>query len=720
MAVKTLIEVGRYQCHRKLGSGGMAEIYQARVTGALNFSKEVAVKLMHRHLSTNPAIVELFVNEAKITATLDHPNIVTVFELGEHEGNLFMVMELVEGLDLGAFLARLKARGQTVPGNLALAIAIEVTKALQFVHACAPGRRDHAPPIIHRDLSPGNIMLSRFGAVKLLDFGVAKTLLGDEDTESIARGKWHYMSPEQVRGERLDGRSDLFSLGAVFFEMLTGRQAFRGQTVVDSMRKVEQADLPPVPGIEPVLEELLNTLLARERSARYANASEALDAMVQLLILRGSATGERQIADFLDRLDKGDPAPGDRSTPAPRRRSREDAQAFFGDDEHPDIQTIPQREPPQAVRASSEEPAAETTAPHGRKPTGQPPDVGSPRAEQSAGPSPASLQEFDDDEPTAVTVEQPPDPAAGRVNGSQHDTPGEDLSPDPPPTAEPFSPQLDLEHYMPTDPVQRVTVRPRVWTGRNLVILALALLALLIAGIAILIATRRQNARSPSRAASTRSAVRNAEPDAQVARPVIDATAERVAADAAKPRPVMLAKDPPSPGARPAPGTTPSAHPSLPIHGPPRQGELDVQTIPKGAKVFVSGILRGTSPLRVRLPPGRRYALVLSTPGLGLYRSPVWLPPTHGRRVKIMLQTLSRRLHKAGPGRTSIQVTCRTKGLYRIYIDGRDTGFDCPTPPIAVLPVIHSVSMYMPTQNKTVWKKLRPRLRQLSVIDWPY
>ena len=199
MAVKTPIEVGRYHCHRPLGSGGMAEIYQARVTGAQDFTKEVAIKLMHRHLSENPSIVELFVNEAKITATLDHPNIVTVFELGEHEGNLFMVMERVEGLDLGALLSQLDIRGQTVPGDIALAIAIEIAKALQFVHACGPGRREHTVPIIHRDLSPGNIMLSRSGAVKLLDFGVAKTLLGDDETASIARGKWHYMSPEQVR-----------------------------------------------------------------------------------------------------------------------------------------------------------------------------------------------------------------------------------------------------------------------------------------------------------------------------------------------------------------------------------------------------------------------------------------------------------------------------------------------------------------------------------------
>jgi serine/threonine protein kinase len=301
--VSETIQVGRYLCHRKIGTGGMAEIYQARMPGAHGFSKEVAIKLMHRHLATNPAIVDLFVNEARITGGLDHPNIVTVFELDKHEGQLFMVMEMVDGLDLGALLARLAKEGRLLDWDVALTIAMDVTQALQFVHACVPGRRGRTAPVVHRDLSPGNIMVSRSGGVKLLDFGVAKTLLSDDDTETIARGKWHYMSPEQVRGEQLDGRSDLFSLGAVLFELLTGRQAFKGRTVVDSMRKVEQADLPPVSDLEPVLQELLAKLLARDRDSRYADASEALEAMAQVMILRGKTTGERQIATLLYELD---------------------------------------------------------------------------------------------------------------------------------------------------------------------------------------------------------------------------------------------------------------------------------------------------------------------------------------------------------------------------------------------------------------------------------
>ncbi len=297
------IQVDRFLCHQKIGTGGMAEIFQARMTGVHGFTKEVAIKRMHRHLSTNPAIVDLFVNEARITGELDHPNIVTVFELGMHEGQLFMVMELVDGLDLSTLLARLAQNSQTMEWDVALAIAMEVTRALQFVHACVAGRQGHVDPVVHRDLSPGNIMVSRSGGVKLLDFGVAKTLVGDEDTDTIARGKWHYMSPEQVRGEQLDGRSDLFSLGTVLFELLTGRQAFKGQSVVDSMHRVEQADLPSAPDLEPVLEELLTKMLARDRDSRYAHASEALEAMAQILMLRGKTTGDRQIAALLNSLD---------------------------------------------------------------------------------------------------------------------------------------------------------------------------------------------------------------------------------------------------------------------------------------------------------------------------------------------------------------------------------------------------------------------------------
>jgi eukaryotic-like serine/threonine-protein kinase len=488
--VSETIQVGRYLCHRKIGSGGMAEIFGARLDGVHSFTKEVAIKLMHRHLSSNPTIVDLFVNEARITGDLDHPNIVTVFELGKHNGQLFMVMELVDGLDLGALLTRLTENGRIMDWDAALIIAMEVARALQFVHACVVGRQGLADPVVHRDLSPGNIMVSRAGGVKLLDFGVAKTLVGDDDTDTIARGKWHYMSPEQVRGEQLDGRSDLFSLGTVLFELLTGRQAFKGQSVVDSMRNVEQADLPPAPDLEPVLEELLTKLLARDRDARYANASEALEAMAQILMLRGKTTGDLQIATLLHTLDTTTRSALVTKESGPVLAAVDSAYLGVGDQS--EIRTIPQRNPDARKNAGADETEpGETTLPT---------VLGSHRTERKqSGVPPLTVAPLMDDESTSVTDDQLTNPRGTRR--PRHE------QPDAPPRAaaeernlpDPSLPQVYFDHFMPDDEVQEVTVKPQVWAGRNMVVLILAILAILTAGVAILIAIGQRRGRPPGR-----------------------------------------------------------------------------------------------------------------------------------------------------------------------------------------------------------------------------
>jgi hypothetical protein len=159
---------------------------------------------------------------------------------------------------------------------------------------------------------------------------------------------------------------------------------------------------------------------------------------------------------------------------------------------------------------------------------------------------------------------------------------------------------------------------------------------------------------------------------------------------------------------------------ALPITGRPGPGALDVVTNPKNVRIFVNGTLRGRSHGRVQLRPGRRYHVALSYPGRGLYKTRLWMPTGVGRRLKITMPFLPKRPARARPGRTSIRVTCKTQGVHRVYLDTKDTGYDCPTPPLAVLPVIHGVALYLMDQRKTVWKKIRPKPRQTAVVEFPY
>lgn len=645
----------------------MAEIYQARLAGAQGFFKEVAIKRMHRHLSENQAVVDLFVNEARITSRLDHPNIVTVFELDECDGRLFMVMELVDGLDLGGLLGLLEESHQSMGWDVALAIAMEVTRALQFVHACVPGRKGRAEPAIHRDLSPGNIMVSRSGGVKLLDFGVAKTLLGDDDTDTIARGKWHYMSPEQVRGEQLDGRSDLFSLGAVLFELLTGQQAFKGQTLVDSMRKVEQAQLPPAPTLEPPLEELLTTLLARDRDQRYPDASVALEAMARIMVQQGSTTGERQIATLLQRLD------GDWVDDVDDEVTHEVMAARDVDD-----QLTNPRGHPFAPGAAAEDTDDQLTNPRG---DGRP--LSGPVALPGPGRKPL---------PT-------PTPPLDAPRHAPADPPGDPHLP------EPSLPWLSIDLEPEEEPP-----KPQPWPRRNLVWLLGALLAILVAGGGVTLAVVQR--RAPPR---SQGAARKAE------RPR-GAQRNRTNATAPGPRARALPRVPPRTRPRTSPRLPPPRRPTpsgtVPMTGVVGKGQLDVVTNPADARVYVNSTFRGLSPLRALAPAGRRIRVALSLRGRGLYRTRLWMPAAVGRRIKIMMPFVSRPLKEARAGRTAIRVICNTAGVHRVYIDGRDTGRDCPTPPLEVLPVVHLVTLYLPTEGKTVWRKLRPKAGQTATVSF--
>jgi serine/threonine-protein kinase len=269
-------KLGKYQLLERLGGGGMAEVFRARLTGPAGFEKLLALKWILPHFSNEPEFVQMFIHEATLAARLDHANIVRIQEFDRIDDRYFIAMEWVDGKDLRAVLAQSRAIGRPLGVGEAVLIAGEVARGLAFAHGeLTPG----APEIIHRDISPHNLMLSRAGEVKITDFGIAKLASSASLTRTgTVKGKLAYMSPEQACGDVLDKRSDLFSLGCVLWELLTGQRLFAAPNELATLESLKNGPIHPPsahnPAVPPGLDELALHLLARDREARCSSASE--------------------------------------------------------------------------------------------------------------------------------------------------------------------------------------------------------------------------------------------------------------------------------------------------------------------------------------------------------------------------------------------------------------------------------------------------------------
>jgi eukaryotic-like serine/threonine-protein kinase len=272
--------VSHYRVFEKLGGGGMGIVYHAE---DLVLRRSVALKFLPQELTKDKRALERFMREARAAAALNHPNICTVYEIAEHEEQQFIVMELLEGRTLKYHIA-----GRSLPKHETVDLAIQIVDALEAAHSKG---------IIHRDIKPANIFVSPRGQAKVLDFGLAKLLSAESTADPLAEeartlsgsnneltdpgstvGTVAYMSPEQVRGEQLDGRTDLFSFGTVLFEMATGQQAFMRHTAALTYDAI--LNRPPTvsvsinPEIPPKLQEIIDKALEKDRDLRYQSASE--------------------------------------------------------------------------------------------------------------------------------------------------------------------------------------------------------------------------------------------------------------------------------------------------------------------------------------------------------------------------------------------------------------------------------------------------------------
>lgn len=299
-------QFGKYLLLDRINQGGMAEVYLAKAFGFGGTDQLIAVKRIRREVSEDPTFVEMFVNEAKLAVMLNHANIARIFELGKTGAHYYIAMEYLAGRDLRALLNRANHNGIRLPEHLVLYIVASVLEGLDFAHRKQDlSGRDLN--IVHRDVSPHNVIISYSGEVKLIDFGIAKAANNAANSQSgVLKGKYGYMAPEQVLGRAVDARTDIFSAGVLFYELLTQRRLFEGASDFSILEKVRYAEVYPpaliVPGIPPQVEDLVLRALNVDADHRYPTASDMHDAVVEVMLESYGQPTPRELANLMKSL----------------------------------------------------------------------------------------------------------------------------------------------------------------------------------------------------------------------------------------------------------------------------------------------------------------------------------------------------------------------------------------------------------------------------------
>jgi serine/threonine protein kinase len=268
----------RYRVIEKIASGGMAEVFRAESAGLEGFKKTVAIKRVLPHLAEKKQFIGMFLDEARLSAHLSHSNCVQVFDIGVGDNTYFIVMEYVDGSDLKGVIEYRKKLGQPFPLEEACLVCVRICEGLSYAHELTDSRGE-SMHIVHRDMSPPNVLMTRHGEVKIVDFGLAKANSQLEHSEpGIIKGKFSYLSPEAAQGLPVDARTDVFAVGIILWELLAGRRLFLGESDLETVRMVQQAKVPPVrqfnPSVPAELEAALMKSLAGDPRQRYLTARD--------------------------------------------------------------------------------------------------------------------------------------------------------------------------------------------------------------------------------------------------------------------------------------------------------------------------------------------------------------------------------------------------------------------------------------------------------------
>jgi serine/threonine-protein kinase len=301
-----LVRIGRYDLIYVLGRGGMATVYMGQVRGLAGFEKLVTIKVIHQHLAQEQSFVDMFLDEARISALIQHPNVAAVQEVGREEGLLYMVGEFVEGQSLRDLMAKARHRSTRLSHPMAAFVASCVCDGLHAAHELID-EEGRPLNLVHRDVSPPNVMISYQGFIKLIDFGVAQARGRLAHTEAgTIKGKMGYLAPEQLRGKLLDRRCDIFALGVMLYEMAIGLHPFPGETELERLNCIAsgkyRAPRTVEPTIDPKLERIIVKALAHRREDRFETAAEMSASLRQYIASTGLPMGTEQVVEVMDWL----------------------------------------------------------------------------------------------------------------------------------------------------------------------------------------------------------------------------------------------------------------------------------------------------------------------------------------------------------------------------------------------------------------------------------
>ncbi len=364
--------IGRYEVIRKIATGGMAELYLARFHGPGGFEKRCALKRILPQFASDEKFTRMFLNEARVTAMFDHPNLVQIFELGEDDkGQFFIAMELINGLNLRQLLHMCMEKGLIIPPELAAFMMAQALDGLAYAHEFKDPETGEPLNLVHRDISPQNILVSFEGAVKLVDFGIVKgASISSETQAGMLKGKASYMSPEQCRSGAIDRRSDVFSIGILLYELTVGRRLFQAETEFAIISKITSGGFPPPTSVHAnypaELEAIVMRALQLTPQARYNTARELQIELEEFAREYKLSISSARLANFMEDLFDDEarkwptnpsitdhpnpPAPAGAvpRTPAPPRQTSEYA-AARDEYSHPTHHDTGQLSPPHAT-----------------------------------------------------------------------------------------------------------------------------------------------------------------------------------------------------------------------------------------------------------------------------------------------------------------------------------------------------------------------------------
>ena len=302
-ALKKPIPFGKYYLLERINVGGMAEVFKAKTFGVEGFERLLAVKRILPNIAEDEEFITMFIDEAKIAVQLQHANIAQIFDLGKVDDSFFIALEFVHGRDLRSIFDRMRSRGDSIPIPMACHITMQVCEGLDYAHNKRDGQGRELN-LVHRDISPQNVLIGYEGEVKLIDFGIAKAAGKASKTQAgILKGKFGYMSPEQVRGLPIDRRSDIFAVGIVLYELLTGERLFIGESDFSTLEKVRNVEIMPPSSynkkIPPELEKLVLKALARDPEDRYQNAIDLHDDLQSFLYSVGEFYSRKDLSAWM-------------------------------------------------------------------------------------------------------------------------------------------------------------------------------------------------------------------------------------------------------------------------------------------------------------------------------------------------------------------------------------------------------------------------------------